>query len=236
MTFGTGATGTTHTHHSSEQLCNRATVPRLPDTTMHLVATGRGPTRTEPSSESMPSCWNKIRFRVERLAEARRRARRSAARRARQPSGSRAGVTGVGVEEHSCRSARDGQVGASAAGDRERTATTSAAGAIVNGDLDGLAVDPKAALIRGHHAPPPRRSARPTRPRAPFRSYSGGPGGSPPARRGRVSALENRKPNGECSASTPRPLDPQRPYFGRHARTRRIAAACRDYVPVGERP
>jgi len=146
-------------------------------------------------------------------------------------------ATATGVEEQSRRSARADQVGASAAGYRERTASASGADAIVTGDLDLLAVDPKAALVRGHHAPPARRSARLTRPRPPFRSYLGGPGGTqPPARRGPLSALEIRKASGEGSASTPRPLDPERPYLARHSRTLHIAAVCRDFVAVRERP
>jgi hypothetical protein len=38
------------------------------------------------------------------------------------------------------------------------------------------------------------------------------------------------------SASNPRPLDPLRPYFGGHSRRLRIAAVCRDFVPVRQRP
>jgi hypothetical protein len=134
-------------------------------------------------------------------------------------------ATATGVEEQSRRSARADQVGASAAGYRERTASASGADAIVTGDLDLLAVDPKAALVRGHHAPPARRSARLTRPRPPFRSYLGGPGGTqPPARRGPLSALEIRKASGGgqrvYSASTrsrtavSRPPQPYTPYCG----------------------
>jgi hypothetical protein len=41
---------------------------------------------------------------------------------------------------------------------------------------------------------------------------------------------------GEGSASTPRPLDRERPYFGHNSRTFRFAAVCRDFVPIRERP
>ena len=73
-----------------------------------------------------------------------------------------------------------------------------------------------AAQLSRHRADPEARRRR--------------PGGDPcqPWRFGRR--------RGECSASTPRPLDPQRPYFGHNGRTLRIAAVCRDFVPVRERP
>jgi len=81
--------------------------------------------------------------------------------------------------------------------------------------------------------PPARRSARLTRPRPPFVRIRVDPEASPrqpsgnPCHRWRFG-----RRMGEGSASTPRPLDPQRPQIGHRGRTGQIAAVFRDLVPV----
>lgn len=145
--------------------------------------------------------------------------------RVAERSGHADATTAIGVEEQSRRSARAGQVGASAAGCRERTATASGADAIVTGVISTCSRSTQRQLSFEVITPASSSIGSADLATSAVRSYSGGRGGPPPtARRGPVSALEIQKMNGGeqrvHSASTRstttvnRPPRPYTPYCG----------------------